>query len=77
MGFLLPLLLPVKFSSSLVSSLDAFGIALGGLLAPYGTTDGAWTEARRSGLQNGLMAAFYAHEGFKGPEEAFEGSGAF
>ena len=31
----------------------------------------------RSGLQNGLMAAFYAHEGFKGPEEAFEGKWGF
>lgn len=58
----------------------AFGIALSQSAGSMQfLTDGAWTKRLHVGQasQNGLMAAFYAHEGFKGPEEAFEGKWGF
>jgi len=59
---------------------SAFGIALS---QAAGTmeflTEGAWTKRSHVGqaAQNGLICAVMAGEGFKGPEEAFEGRYGF
>ncbi|MGI9387215.1 MAG: MmgE/PrpD family protein, partial [Methyloligellaceae bacterium] len=59
---------------------NAFGIALsqaaGSMEFLY---DGAWTKRSHVGqaAQNGLICAVMASEGYKGPEQAFEGRAGF
>ena len=59
---------------------SAFGISLSQTAgAMQFLNDGAWTKRLHVGQasQNGLMAAFYASEGFKGPAESLEGKWGF
>lgn len=59
---------------------SAFGIALSQAAGSMEfLTDGAWTKRSHVGqaAQNGLICAVMAGEGFKGPEQAFEGRYGF
>ena len=59
---------------------NAFGIALSQAAGSMEfLVDGAWTKRSHVGqaAQNGLMCAAMAVEGFKGPEQAFEGRAGF
>ena len=68
----------LKLNSDQIES--AFGISLSQTAgAMQFLKDGAWTKRLHVGQasQNGLMAAFYAREGFKGPKESLEGQWGF
>lgn len=59
---------------------SAFGIALSQAAGSMQfLADGSWTKRSHVGqaAQNGLMCAVMAKEGFKGPEQAFEGKWGF
>lgn len=59
---------------------NAFGIALSQAAGSMEfLTDGAWTKRSHVGqaAQNGLICAVMAAEGFKGPQQAFEGRAGF
>ena len=68
----------LNLSSAEIES--AFGIALSQSAgAMQFLNDGAWTKRLHVGqaAQNGLMAAFFAKNGYKGPQEALEGKWGF
>lgn len=59
---------------------NAFGIALSQAAGSMEfLTDGAWTKRSHVGqaAQNGLICAVMAAEGFRGPQQAFEGRAGF
>lgn len=68
----------LKLSDSQIVS--AFGIALSQTAgAMQFLNDGAWTKRLHVGqaAQNGLMAAFFASEGYVGPKQSIEGKWGF